>query len=101
MTTLKVRIDPDRCVGYGRCAAVSEGVYLIDDETGKAYIEEAELDRATPRAIFAGARACPTQAITVEQFGRRIYPQILPPMPAEIQRQLREIAEREAEQSGE
>ena len=43
-----------------------------------AVIENA--DEATVEQLFAGARACPTQAIIVEQFGRRVYPTILTPM---------------------
>ena len=72
--SLQVSIDPNRCVGYGRCAAVSPGVFMIDDETGKAYFEEDEIERATAATIFGAARACPTQAISVEQFGRRDLP---------------------------
>ena len=30
--------------------------------------------------LFAGARACPTQAIIIEQYGRRVFPTILTPM---------------------
>jgi hypothetical protein len=37
-------------------------------------------DDATVEQLFAGARACPTQAIIIEQFGRRVYPVILTPM---------------------
>ena len=37
-------------------------------------------DEATVEQLFAGARACPTQAIIIEQFGRRVYPTILTPM---------------------
>jgi ferredoxin len=91
--TLRVTIDPDRCVGYGRCAAVTPGIFMIDEDTGKAYYDEAEILDATPKSIFAAARACPTQAIVVEQFGRRVFPQILSPMASEIGRKLAEAAE--------
>ena len=37
-------------------------------------------DDATVEQLFAGARACPTQAIIIEQFGRRVFPTILTPM---------------------
>ena len=94
--TLRVRIDPDRCVGYGRCATIAQGLYLIDAETGKAYFEEEALASAAPKDVFAGARACPTQAIQVEQFGRRVYPQILSPMPADIARALNEDTDGES-----
>jgi hypothetical protein len=50
----------------------------MDDETGVAVIENA--DEATMEQLFAGARACPTQAITIEQAGRRVFPLIVPPM---------------------
>jgi ferredoxin len=89
---LKVTIDPDRCVANGRCTVVAAGLFMIDQDTNTAYYEEDELADAPARTIFAAARACPTQAIVVEQFGRRVYPQVLSPMPAEIQRRLREQA---------
>jgi ferredoxin len=91
--TLRVTIDPDRCVGYGRCAAVSPGVFMIDEDTGKAYYDEEEILDATPKSIFAAALACPTQAIVVEQFGRRVFPQILSPMASEVARKLAETPE--------
>jgi ferredoxin len=96
---LNVTIDPDRCVGYGRCAAVATGVFMIDEDTTKAYFEEESLSTATPATIFAAARACPTQAIIVEQFGRRIYPQILAPLPGEVQRRLQEAGDPEPDRS--
>lgn len=77
---LKVTIDPDRCVTYGRCAAVAPGIFMIDEDTNKAYFDEGEIESATAQQIFAAARACPTLAIQVEQFGRRVYPQVLTPM---------------------
>jgi len=81
---LKVTIDPDRCVTYGRCAAVAPGVFMIDEDTNKAYFEEDDIESTSAQTIFAAARACPTGAIQVEQFGRRIYPQVLSPMPGTI-----------------
>ena len=94
--TLHVTIDPDRCVGYGRCAAVSPGVFMIDEETGKAYYDEQEILGTTPKSIFAAARSCPTQAIVVEQFGRRVFPQILAPMASEIAQKLAETSDEDA-----
>lgn len=80
---LKVTIDPSRCVTYGRCAAVAPGVFMIDEDTNKAFFEEEDIERTSAQTIFAAARACPTAAIHIEQFGRRVYPQILTPMPGE------------------
>ena len=41
---LKVTIDPNRCVTYGRCAAVAPGVFMIDEDTNKAYFDEDEIE---------------------------------------------------------
>jgi ferredoxin len=75
---LIVRIDPNRCVANASCTVAAPGVYVLDDETGIAVLVDE--DNAPLEAIFAGARACPTQAIIIEQYGRRVFPQILPPM---------------------
>lgn len=74
----RVTIDPKRCIANAKCTTAAPGIYVLDEETGVAVIENA--DDATFEQLFAGARACPTQAIIIEQFGRRVYPQILTPM---------------------
>jgi ferredoxin len=75
---LNVRIDPHRCIANAKCTRAAPGVYVMDEETGLA--ELVDDDSVTVRQIFAGARACPTQAIIIEQHGRRVFPQILTPM---------------------
>jgi ferredoxin len=74
----RVYIDPNRCIANAKCTTAAPGIYVLDDETGVAVIENA--DDATLEQLFAGARACPTQAIIIEQFGRRVFPTILTPM---------------------
>jgi ferredoxin len=74
----RVYIDPSRCIANTKCTAAAPGVYVLDEETGVAVIENP--DEATLEQLWAGARACPTQAIIIEQFGRRVYPKILTPM---------------------
>ncbi|HEX3302205.1 MAG TPA: ferredoxin [Thermomicrobiales bacterium] len=76
-TGLRVTVDPRRCVANGKCTYAAPGVYVIDEETGIAYVDDEE--RATVENLFAGARACPTDAIIIEQYGRRVYPRILAP----------------------
>lgn len=75
---LNIFIDPHRCVGNAACAWAAPGIYVLDEETRVAVLENE--DTATVEQLFAGARACPTKAIIVTQFGRRVYPTILPPM---------------------
>jgi ferredoxin len=74
----RVSIDPKRCIANAKCTTAAPGVYVLDEETGVAAITNP--DDATLEQLFAGARACPTQAIIIEQFGRRVYPTILTPM---------------------
>ena len=74
----RVYIDPKRCIANAKCTTAAPGIYALDEETGTAVI--ANPDDATIERLFAGARACPTQAIIIEQFGRRVYPTILAPM---------------------
>lgn len=75
---LNVYIDPHRCVGNAACTWAAPGIYVLDEETRVAVLENDE--DATVEQLFAGARACPTKAIIISQFGRRVYPKILPPM---------------------
>jgi ferredoxin len=75
---LNVTIDPHRCIANAKCTTAAPGIYVLDEETGVAVLEDP--DNATVEQIFAGARACPTQAIIVEQYGRRMYPRILTTM---------------------
>ncbi len=75
---ISVTIDPNRCIANAKCTTAAPGIYVLDDETGVAVLENEEA--ATLEQLFAGARACPTQAIIIEQFGRRVFPRILPPM---------------------
>lgn len=75
---IRVTIDPRRCIANAKCTTAAPGIYVLDEETGVAVLENE--DEATIEQLFAGARACPTQAIIIEQFGRRVFPQILTPM---------------------
>lgn len=75
---LNVRIDPHRCIANAKCTRAAPGVYTLNEETGLAELNDDE--NVTVQQIFAGARACPTQAIIIEQYGRRVFPQILTPM---------------------
>ena len=74
----RVYVDPNRCIANAKCTAAAPGIFVLDEETGVAVIQNG--DEATLEQLFAGARACPTQAIIIEQHGRRVYPTILTPM---------------------
>jgi ferredoxin len=82
---LRVYVDPNRCIANAKCTAAAPGIFVLDDETGVAVIENEE--RATVEQFFAAARVCPTQAIIIEQYGRRVFPRILTPMFGERNRE--------------
>ncbi len=75
---LRVYVDPKRCIANAKCTTAAPGIFVLDEETGIAYIENE--DQATVEQFFAAAKVCPTQAIIIEQYGRRIFPRILTPM---------------------
>ena len=75
---LRVYVDPKRCIANAKCTAAAPGIFVLDEETGVAVIENQ--DQATVEQFFAAARVCPTQAIIIEQYGRRVFPRILTPM---------------------
>jgi len=75
---LRVYVDPRRCVANAKCTTAAPGIFVLDEETGVAVIENE--DQATVEQYFAAARVCPTQAIIIEQYGRRVFPRILTPM---------------------
>jgi ferredoxin len=83
--SLRVYVDPNRCIANAKCTTAAPGIFVLDDETGVAVIENE--DRATVEQYFAAARVCPTQAIIIEQYGRRVFPRILTPMFGEEKRQ--------------
>jgi ferredoxin len=75
---LSVWVDPRRCISNAKCTTAAPGIYVLDEETQVA--ELVDFEGATVQQLFAGARACPTQAIIIEQYGRRVFPTILSPM---------------------
>jgi ferredoxin len=75
---IEVWVDPNRCIANAKCTTVAPGIFVLDDETGIAVLADEE--NATVEQLFAAARICPTQAIIIEQYGRRVFPQILTPM---------------------
>jgi len=81
---IKVWIDVNRCVANAKCTYAAPGILTLDEETGVAVIENEDI--ATVEQFFAAARACPTQAIIIEQYGRRVFPVILTAMFGEKKR---------------
>ena len=62
---MKVRVDPDLCVGHGRCYVLAPDVFGSDD-FGHCELLVDEVDGAQAEQARVGAENCPERAITLE-----------------------------------
>ena len=60
-----VRVDPDLCVGHGRCYVLAPDVFGTDDFGHSVVLVEQVADSLAAQARL-GADNCPEQAITIE-----------------------------------
>ncbi|MFC7309554.1 ferredoxin [Streptomyces monticola] len=65
MTTLRLSVDRERCVGAGMCALTAPEVFDQDDDEGLVVLLEAEPSPADRTAAKMAAGVCPSGAITV------------------------------------
>lgn len=63
---MKVRVDPDRCVGHGRCYELAPDVFQ-EDERGHCRVQSETVPAGLENDARRGAENCPEQAITVEE----------------------------------
>ena len=63
---MRVRVDPETCVGHGRCYMLAPEVYG-EDERGHCRIERPEVPRQLEKAARLGAESCPEGAIALEE----------------------------------
>jgi ferredoxin len=59
-----VRVDPDLCVGHGRCYVLADDVFGAD-EFGHCIVLEEQVSAALEAQARMGAENCPEQAITI------------------------------------
>jgi ferredoxin len=62
---MKVRVDPELCVGHGRCYALAPDVFGADDY-GHAVVLVDDVDDSLVEQARTGEANCPERAITVE-----------------------------------
>ncbi|MBT2385335.1 ferredoxin [Streptomyces sp. ISL-11] len=63
---MRVSIDSDNCIGSGQCALTAPNVFTQDDD-GFGTVLPGREDGAGDPLVREAARACPVQAITVEE----------------------------------
>lgn len=60
----RVSVDPDRCVGHGRCYSLAPDIYDADD-VGHAIVRIEDVSGERERHAVSGAQNCPEEAITL------------------------------------
>ena len=63
---MKVRVDPAKCVGHGRCYVLG-GEVFEEDERGYCVIQSEEVPPELETQARLGAENCPEHAITVDE----------------------------------
>ncbi|MEU1817656.1 ferredoxin [Streptomyces roseifaciens] len=66
MSALRVSIDSDVCIGAGQCVLTAPGVF-DQDEDGFGLVRPGLEDGGGNPLVKEAARACPVQAVTVEE----------------------------------
>lgn len=65
---VRVRVDPDLCIGSAECVRIVPGAFRIDEARGVS--EPTDLaGTADPAGLIEAARSCPTHAISLEDIG--------------------------------
>jgi len=62
---MRVRVDPELCVGHGRCYMLAPEVFS-EDERGHCHVVRAEPAPELEAAARLGAENCPEGAIALE-----------------------------------
>lgn len=62
MSTYRVSIDLDECIGYGRCADLAPAVFRIDGDSARLLVAETD-----DLSVVEAAAECPMSAILVEE----------------------------------
>ena len=64
--TVRISIDPGRCVGSGDCALTAPDAFEVDEDAGQAHVLPGA-EGTDPAELQRAAYACPTVAISVVQ----------------------------------
>lgn len=61
---MRVHVDPERCQGHARCAALAPDVFELD-EHGYSTTRDAEVSSELENDAYRASQSCPELAITV------------------------------------
>ncbi len=67
---MKVRVNPDRCVGNGICEAVAPELFIVEDD-GQARLLVDDIPPAQHELATEAVQSCPAQALDILDTERR------------------------------
>jgi ferredoxin len=59
-----ISVDPDRCVGHGRCYSLAPDIFDADD-LGHSVVLIEDVSGESAQHALVGAQNCPEEAITL------------------------------------
>ena len=89
MPKLKIKVDPDLCIGAASCVTISPETFQLNDEnkavvfdhgqepSERTYEREIEVTEAEKENIILAAQSCPTLAIFIyDESGTQLFPEV-------------------------
>jgi ferredoxin len=64
---VRVRVDPERCQGHGRCYATAADVFWADDIGNGHEVGDGTVPAALEHETRLAVANCPERAITIEE----------------------------------
>ncbi|HIG70591.1 MAG TPA: ferredoxin [Myxococcales bacterium] len=65
---MKIRLDPERCTGHGRCYVLAPEVF-DEDDAGRCVLKHAAVPSELHEQARKGVESCPEHALVIEETG--------------------------------
>lgn len=59
---MKIKVDPQKCIGCGLCASIAGDYFYIDEKTGKAKVRKQP--EKEEKDVLQAIESCPVEAIS-------------------------------------
>lgn len=89
MPKLRIKVDPDLCIGAASCVTIAPETFQLNEENkayvldhgtepeGRTYERWIEVTDAEQENIILGAQSCPTLAIFIyDEAGKQLFPEM-------------------------
>jgi len=89
MPKLRIKVDPDLCIGAASCVTIAPETFQLNDENKavvldhgtepapRTYEREIEVTEAEKENVILAAQSCPTLAIFIyDESGAQLFPEV-------------------------